>query len=186
MLKNDYLNLPDNWEEIWEQMMLYRSDTPVRRGRVYICSPCRSDSTKGLTLNMKAARIYMFYTYGHFPGVPVAPHAYLPLLLSDRNEDERAFALSLGLRFLENCGEMFVCGDRLSYGMYGEIEEAVKRDIPILVFSWPVFQGVQAFFLKEGFSPKAARYDDSGAHLALSWGADKLAPYWEVERNGHA
>ena len=183
MLKNNYLNLPDNWEEIWEEMMLHRSDVTGNRDRVYICSSFRSDTVKGMFRNMKAARVYTFYTYIHVAGVPVAPHAYLPILLNDHNENERALALSLGLQLLENCDRLFVCGDRLSYGMYGEIAEAAKRKIPILVFNWQVFEGVQAFLAHEGFSADAAQFDDSGLHPALMWGADKLVPYWEVERN---
>ena len=180
MFRNHYLNLPNNWEDIWEEMMLHRSDAPCRRNRVYICSPCRSDSTKDMRRNMKAARVYMFYTYIHFSGVPIAPHAYLPILLSDHNEDERALALSLGLRFIENCDRLFVCGDRLSKGMYGEIEKAVKWKIPVLVFNWQVFEGIQAFLAHEGFAASSAQFDDSGVHPPLMWGADKLAPYWEA------
>jgi len=130
--------------------------------------------------NMKAARLYMFYTYIHFSGVPIAPHAYLPILLSDRDENERALALSLGLRFLENCDKLLVCGDRLSYGMYGEIEKAVKLKIPVLAFNWQVFEGIQAFLACEGFAASSAQFDNSGLHPALMWGADKLAPYWEA------
>jgi hypothetical protein len=132
---------------------------------------------------MKAARVYMFYTYIHFAGVPVAPHAYMPILLSDRDETERALALSLGLRFLDNCDKLFVCGDRLSDGMCGEIAEAAKRKIPILVFNWQVFTGIQAFFALEGMTADAAQFDGNGLHPPLMWGADKLAPYWEAERD---
>jgi hypothetical protein len=131
---------------------------------------------------MKAARVYMFYAYIHFSGVPVAPHAYMPILLSDHNETERALALSLGLSFLENCDKLFVCGDRLSYGMYDEIAEAVKRKILILVFNWEVFTGIQAFFALEGITADAAQFDDSNRHPPLMWGADKPAPYREAKR----
>ena len=183
MLKNDYLTLPDNWEDIWEQMMLHRSGVTGSRNRVYICSPCRSESAKGALRNMKAARVYMFYAYIHFACVPVAPHAYLPILLSDHDEQERALALDLGLRFLENCDKLFVCGDRLSFGMYGEIAGAVNQNIPVLVFNRQVFEGVQAFFAREGFSADAAQFENSGLHPALMWGADQLAPYWEAPVN---
>ena len=182
MLRNEMLSLPTNWEAILEQMMLTQP-ADAKRERVYICSPCRSDSAKGMLRNMKAARIYTFYAYIHFSGVPLAPHAYLPILLSDRDADERALALSLGLRFIENCGKLFVCGDRLSLGMYGEIEEAAKRRIPVLVFNWQVYEGVQAFFAHEGITAGAAQFDDIGMHPALMWGADKLAPFWEEDHD---
>ena len=184
MLRNDYLNLPDNWEGIWEQMMLNRSGaSDERTNRTYICSPCRSDSAEGMLRNMKAARVYMFYTYIHFSGVPLAPHAYLPILLNDHVKDERTLALSLGLRFIENCDKLFVCGDRLSYGMYGEIVEAVKREIPVLVFNQQVFEAIQAFLAQEGLPADAVQFEDSGLHSALMWSAEKLAQFWEVERN---
>ena len=182
MLRNDYLNLPDNWEDVLEQMMLSRAGSPDNRAnRIYICSPCRSDSAEGIRRNMKAARVYMFYTYIHFASIPVAPHAYLPILLNDLFEEERALALSLGLQFVENCDKLFVCGDQLSNGMYGEIAEAVKRKIPVLVFDRQVFKGVQNFFALGGFSADAAQFEDSGLHPALRWGADRLAPFWEVK-----
>jgi hypothetical protein len=134
--------------------------------------------------NMKAARVYLFYSYIHFSGTPLAPHAYLPILLNDNDSEERALALNFGLRFLENCSKLFVCGDRLSDGMCGEIKEAARRKIPILVFNWEIFEEIQVFFAHEGIASDAAKYDDSCVHPALMWGADKLAPYWEVERDG--
>ena len=178
MLRNDMLSLPDNWEKILEQMML-RRPIGIRCERMYICSPCRAGTPDGVIRNMMAARVYMFYTYQYFPGVPKAPHAYLPVLLSDSYEDDRRLALSFGSEFLRQCDKLFVCGDRLSEGMYGEITNAAEHSIPILVFNREVFCELRERFICDGLDPETIHYDSGELHFALIWGADTLAPYWE-------
>jgi hypothetical protein len=173
------LSLPENREAILEQMMLKRPGG-LECERVYICSPCRADTPDAVIRNMKAARVYMFYVYVHFADIPKAPHAYLPVLLNDNCEDERALALRFGSDFLKSCDRMFVCGDRLSEGMYGEITEAARGGVPISVFNKRVFDGLYARFAQDGTDPDAVRYDDGHLHFALSWGADELAPYFDA------
>jgi hypothetical protein len=176
------LSLPESWEAILEEEMLKR---PIgfRCERIYICSPCRADTAKGVIRNMKAARVYMFYAYIHFAGVPKAPHAYLPVLLSDNYEDERDLALRFGARFLKSCDKLFVCGDRLSSGMYGEITEAINLGVPVQVFNRQVYDELRANLEQNGIDTEAVWHEDDNQHFTLSWGANELAPYWEDDHN---
>jgi hypothetical protein len=128
---------------------------------------------------MKAARVYMFYAYIHFQGVPRAPHAYLPVLLNDNFNDERNIALMFGERLLMDCDMMLVCGNRLSEGMYGEIKLAVKREIPVRVFNKQVCDDLSTHLSLDGINPDYPQYEGDRLHPTLAWGADDLAPYWD-------
>ena len=63
--------------------------------------------------------------------VPITPHLYLPLFISE--ETERDLAMSVGLRLMDKCSELWVCGDRISDGMRREIAYAVEAGIQIRV-----------------------------------------------------
>ncbi len=176
MIRDEKLYLPDNWEAVLEQLIL---KSPVNQyERTYICSPCRADTADGLLRNIKAARVYMFYAYQYFKGIPVAPHAYLPLLLNDRIEQERLRALELGCEVLKQSSRMLVCGNRLSEGMLGEISCAVDQVIPIQVFDKQTYKELRELFV----APQNLQYMAGHLHYALAWGADELAPYWEGAR----
>lgn len=178
MIKDEWLSLPENWELVLEHMMLSQPNGQ-RRERTYICSPCLAGTTEGVIRNIKAARVYMFYVYQYFPGVPKAPHAFLPILLNDIYDDERSMALRFGKEFLMSCSKMFVCGDRVSDGMYSEAKAAALRAIPIQVFNENVHIELRLRFALDGVDGAIMQYDCNHLHLPLSWSADKLAPYWE-------
>lgn len=179
MMKDKNLPLPENWEMMLEQVLLENS-VGQKRNRIYICSPCRSDTARGVLRNMKAARIYMFYAHFHFVGVPKAPHAYLPALLNDNDVAERALALDFGKRLLERCDKLFVCGDKLSEGMYGEIIAAISQGIAVEVFCKEVWFELHTRLEHDGINADCVQHEETHLHFALSWGADQLAPYWEV------
>ncbi len=111
---------------------------------IYICSPLSAEDTNGIIENMQKAREYMYYAYRYMGKIACAPHAYLPALLNDNNKFERALALQIGLKLLNQCEEIFVCGTRISSGMRGEILHALKRDMPIRVFDINVFLAVSS------------------------------------------
>ena len=178
MIQDEKPFLPKNWEKMLEQMML-KKPVGIQRERMYICSPCRSVAPDGVLRNMIAARVYMLYAFTNFSCTPVAPHAYLPVFLDDERGDDRALALLLGKRILKDCGKLLVCGDRLSKGMYSEIRMAAKRGIPIQVFNEDVHTELCVRFICDGIDEEYAQYDACNLHYALSWGADRLAPYWE-------
>lgn len=61
--------------------------------------------------------------------VPITPHLYLPLFISEENE--RELAIRTGLRLMDVCSELWVCGDRISEGMRREIARAAEAGLPI-------------------------------------------------------
>ena len=182
MIRDEMLSLPQTWETMLEHELL-RKPIGLKCERVYICSPLRADSPDAVIRNIKAARVYMFYAYYQFAGVPKAPHAYLPFLLNDNAEDERALALSFGKKLLQGCDKLFVCGDRLSEGMYGEIKAAARLGIYIEVFNKEVYAELCKHLEHDGIDPDAVWHEDGHLHFALTWGAEKIASYWESDSN---
>ena len=61
--------------------------------------------------------------------VPITPHLWMPLFISE--ETEREMAISLDLRLIDVCSELWVCGDLISDGMRREMSYAADLGIPI-------------------------------------------------------
>jgi hypothetical protein len=178
MLKTDWLRLPENWESLLDEMLI--KDRGVTGKRVYICSPCRADSSEGVIQNMKAARVYMFYAYTTLSLYPVAPHAYLPLFLRDDSECERKLAMSFGDALLPDCDEIHVCGNRISEGMRDEIRSALQRYKPIRVYTENVADEVNRLIRSEVGGNGAVLFEPKHLHFAMAMSAEGLAPFWEV------
>ena len=102
-------------------MKISNKDSPI----VYICSPYSGDVDRNIE---KACR------YSRFAGsegcVPITPHLYVPYFLSE--ETERELAISLDLRLMDVCSQLWVCGDVISDGMRREMTYAAEIGIPIL------------------------------------------------------
>ena len=99
--------------------------------KAYICSPLSAPTEEGIRLNMEAARWYMQMVSKLWDCRAVAPHAYLPEILDDKDEQERELALSFGLACLDTCDRLVICGRRITKGMLGEIQFAAAHEIPI-------------------------------------------------------
>lgn len=101
-----------------------------KRKVVFICSPYAGD----IELNIDRAR-----RYGRFAitknTVPFIPHLLYPQLLDEDDLDERNLGISMGIRILSLCNEMWVFGDRISSGMAKEIAKAKSLKIPIKYFT---------------------------------------------------
>jgi len=101
---------------------------------VYICSPLRGDYKK----NTEKAREYCAQAMTNFPDViPIAPHIYFPQFLDDKDPEERALGIEAGLKLLDMCEELWVCGlknpsELPSAGMQREIDYAQRHNIPVL------------------------------------------------------
>ena len=91
---------------------------------IYICSPYSGDTAR----NAEMARRYSRYAVER-GCVPVTPHLYLPLFISE--ETERELAISLDLRLLDMCSELWACGGTISDGMRREIAHAKRKGIPV-------------------------------------------------------
>lgn len=94
--------------------------------RIYVASPYAGDVKKNIDFAKRACRYVMEQGHAFF-----APHLLYPQILDDTDPVERETGLRLGLRMLEVCDELWVCGDRISASMEAEIELAKQRGIPI-------------------------------------------------------
>lgn len=97
-----------------------------KRTLVYICSPYSGD----VPANVNAAREYcrLAVDKGY---VPVAPHLLYPQFMDDNDPAERKLGMSFGNALMDRCGEVWVCGDRLSPGMEAEFDRASEKNITI-------------------------------------------------------
>ena len=77
----------------------------------------------------------MYFVWLHMQTVAVAPHGYMPMLFDDDNTAERFSAMSIGGSILSHCSALYICGDKITRGMRGEIKEAAKRKIPVVLFN---------------------------------------------------
>lgn len=93
---------------------------------IYVASPYAGDIKKNTEYARRACRHVMNEGHAFF-----APHLLYPQLLDDSNPQERQLGLDMGLAMLPRCDELWCYGDRISYGMHLEIEEAVKIGIPV-------------------------------------------------------
>lgn len=135
----------------WEQELAYQFLANDRcRKKAYICSPLSADQDDRFVENMRTARAYMYYAMKKMNLNARAPHAYLPMLLCDRVPAERALGLQFGLRLMENCDLMLICGNRISRGMRGEMEQAVKLGIPMTVFDEDILHEVRKIVTQSG------------------------------------
>lgn len=101
--------------------------------KVYICSPLFAPTRKGIEENMSKAIEYMEIVSATLNCKAVAPHAFLPLFLDDRDPVERKLGLEFGLRYLATCDALIVCGDRITKGMSDEIAKAIELGIPVFI-----------------------------------------------------
>ena len=83
---------------------------------VYICSPFSGDVTHNTEMASRYSRFAVDQGY-----VPITPHLYLPLFISE--ETERELAINSGLRLIDVCSELWVCGDRISEGVTNDLAE---------------------------------------------------------------
>ena len=93
---------------------------------IYVASPYAGDIEQNTEYARRACRHVMNEGHAFF-----APHLLYPQLLDDSNPQERQLGLNMGLAMLPRCDELWCYGDRISYGMHLEIEEAVRIGIPV-------------------------------------------------------
>jgi len=102
--------------------------------KVYVCSPLAAPTDEGIRQNMNQAKVYMKELAEKLQCRAIAPHAFLPEFLDDNIPEERALGMDTGLRFLETCDAIVICGDRISKGMDAEIKHAIAKGITVLVY----------------------------------------------------
>lgn len=154
----------------WEQELDYQfaSDNQCRK-KAYVCSPLHAQCDDDLVDNMRTARAYMFYAMKKMNLSARAPHAYLPMLLCDRMPAERALGIQFGIKLLEHSDLLLICGDRISRGMRGEIEQAVKLGIPMLAFDETVYWEARKIVTQCGGKKRSIRLDRENTPMASAF-----------------
>ena len=155
----------EGWENrLNEQMLTYNRC----KKKAYICSPLEASSKEQVLQNMQDAKAYMYYASEILGCIARAPHAYLPALLCDKVPAERALALEFGLKLLEQCEILLVCGDRISDGMLSEIVKAAKLNMNILVFDDDVYTHVKKIVTTNGGDKSIVSLDRNHPILACN------------------
>jgi hypothetical protein len=90
---------------------------------VYICHPFRGD----IAANRERVRRICAAIKRDY--VPLAPHLLLPAYIDEATE--RDLALEHGLALLRGADELWVCANRVTDGMAGEIAEARRLGVPV-------------------------------------------------------
>ncbi|MBE6906107.1 MAG: DUF4406 domain-containing protein [Ruminococcaceae bacterium] len=98
----------------------------MARELLYIASPLRGDVEQNIQNAMRYCEKAIEDGY-----IPLAPHVMYQGLFNDEIPEQRKTALDIGLQTLEKCSQMWVCGDRISEGMRGEINLAKLKGIPV-------------------------------------------------------
>jgi len=98
----------------------------MARELLYIASPLRGDVEQNIQNAMRYCEKAIREGY-----IPLAPHVMYQGLFNDEIPEEREAALDIGLRMLEKCSRMWICGDRISEGMRGEMNLAKEKGIPV-------------------------------------------------------
>jgi len=133
---------------------------------VYICSPYRGSAeeiAENVRVAQKACKIALMC--GH---APVAPHLYLPPLLSDEIPAERAVAIEVCSKLVSLCDIVWVIGSNLTDGMRSEIDFANylgKRIIKISLEELEFLSANQSDENSETFFFMATSSEDKEDHL---------------------
>lgn len=93
---------------------------------IYVASPYAGDIEKNTEFAKRACRHVAEQGHAFF-----APHLLYPQLLNENDPNERQLGLDMGLAMLSRCDELWCYGERISFGMHLEIEEADKLGIPV-------------------------------------------------------
>lgn len=98
----------------------------MKNKMVYIASPYAGEVEENIRF-AKAACLYAIQQ----GCTPLAVHLLYPQLLDDSDPAQREAGVCMGLRVLEACDELWLCGDRVSPGMTTEQAAAERLDKPI-------------------------------------------------------
>ncbi len=93
---------------------------------VYIASPYAGDVEGNVAFAKAACRLAM-----ERGCTPVAAHLLYPQMLDDTVPEQRELGIRMGLKLLEACGEMWLCGSCVSGGMQEELKAAWRHKIPV-------------------------------------------------------
>lgn len=93
---------------------------------IFVASPYAGDVEKNIEYAKEACRYVLNEGSAFF-----CPHLLYPQILDDDNLEERKLGINMGKEFLDKCDELWVFGNRISSGIFEEIEFARRKGIPI-------------------------------------------------------
>ena len=102
--------------------------------KVYICHPFKNNPSQNIQSVRKIAIDLIDFSKDRT--LPIAPHLYLPQLVDD--ETQRNKAMEMCLELLGVCDEVHVFGDNITEGMKIELEYAEKNNIPIVFVEYTI------------------------------------------------
>ena len=106
----------------------------MKEVKAYVASPLAAKTSEEREINMQKARAYEKAVSKHFSCKAVAPHGYLPYIIDDTVPEERRMAMDFGIKILESCDILVICGDTISPGMEEEMRYAIIRSMPIVSY----------------------------------------------------
>lgn len=62
-------------------------------------------------------------------------------MLDDSIPEQRELGIRMGLKLLEACSELWLCGSRISEGMQEELKAAWKHGVPVRRIPWESVAG---------------------------------------------
>ena len=93
---------------------------------VYICAPLRGNVEKNIEFaRQKAQEVFQA------GDIPVCPHLMFPPIADPENPKQDQAAREMGLRLVESCQEIRVCGPEWTEGMRAEIRRAMDLGIQV-------------------------------------------------------
>ena len=120
----------------------------------------------------------MYYTNKNLKAHAIAPHAYLPVFPDDKNPMERELALKFGLKLLDFCDILLVCGSAVSNGMRAEIVQALSMGKPVYCYNPVVYAKINFIAAEECLRRDA--YSLNPLHPVLGKNAAELFDELEV------
>lgn len=94
---------------------------------VYICAPLRGNVENNIEFaRQKAQEVFQA------GGIPVCPHLMFPPIANPGNPAQDQAAREMGLRLVESCQQVRVCGATITEGMRAEIQRAQEQGVPVV------------------------------------------------------
>lgn len=132
------MNIPYLNSEHYADPTVYEALTNIETERkslrafrpiVYVCSPFSGDVEGNILNARKYCRFAVDNGY-----IPIAVHLLFPQFMDDNDPDERELALFFGNAVMSKCSEVWVFGERISFGMASEIRRAKWKNYRIRYF----------------------------------------------------
>jgi len=93
---------------------------------IFVSSPYAGDVERNTEFAKQACQYVIGMGNAFF-----CPHLLYPQILNDQIQEERKLGMEMAKQLLLSCDEIWAFGNRISQGMFEEIEYARQHDIPV-------------------------------------------------------